>query len=256
MKEIPFFKIHTNGNDFIFIESTYRAHADITDICNRHTGIGCDGLIFYTKEKSGFVFSYFNSDGASAPICGNSLISAGLLWRTLTQNLTGLEVNISGEKKQVFPYGEGKWGSIICPLKSELEQITLNINNTKLTGYYTKVPGNPHFIVDIDDAISGFDKFAEKIVKNSRFEHGVNAEFLVNKHGKNPFVLVYERGVGETLSCATGASAVYLYLKFIKGYTVSTLNFKGGKYDFFEKNGMLGLIAKPKIVATGYYLID
>ena len=99
-----------------------------------------------------------------------------------------------------------------------------------------------------------FSYLAPRISRHKEFKKGTNIEFIYEENGKI-HVRVYERGVGETMACATGASAIYLLYKFVKFQEPMEIHFKGGKYSFFEKDGFVGLKARPEVISRGILFI-
>lgn len=213
---IPFFKYQGTGNDFIMIDNralTFPVSTPtIKQLCDRHFGIGADGLILLENEPNfDFKMVYFNSDGNESTMCGNggrSLVAfahdLGIIKEKTTSFLAidgphQAEINILN-------------GSPIVKLKmmdvSGVEQIN--------DDYFLNT-GSPHYIIFQKD-IDQLDIMAEakKIRYNNRFAAvGTNVNF-VEVSTNQLYVRTYERGVeGETFSCGTGVTAAALatYLK-------------------------------------------
>ena len=71
---MKFWKYHVNGNDFILMESVHKLHpTKIASLCDRHKGIGADGILCVSQEKDAIVYTHYNADGSKATMCGNGI---------------------------------------------------------------------------------------------------------------------------------------------------------------------------------------
>ena len=256
MIPVPYIKIHTNKNDFIFIPlSLVKTVKNIVpEITSMHQGISADGVVFYERDSNEFIMKYFNKDGSHSSICGNSLIATGGLYEFIKHDRTELFIRTEEGKRKVKPVKKDMWGALVSPLSERIKKMQVVVEGRVYKGFYTEVPGNPHFIIENKPEEALFSFLAPKIAKHRDFPSGTNVEFIYEENGKL-FVRVYERGVGETESCATGASAIYLLYKFVKFKELKDIYFKGGKYLFYEEDNFVGLIAKPQIVSRGIIFV-
>ncbi len=256
MIPVPYIKAHTNKNDFLFIPiSMIKLVKDhIPHITSSHNGIYADGVVFYEREDEEFVVKYYNKDGSHALICGNSLISIGGLYEFIKHERETLSVKTESGERSVIPFEDGSWGALVAPLEDKIRKVQIVIEDRVYTGFYTEAPRNPHFIIEEKPEDALFTYLSPKIARHREFDKGTNVEFIYEENGKL-HVRVYERGVGETMACATGASAIYLLYKFVKLQKLNEVYFKGGKYSFFEKNDFVGLKAYPKIISRGILFI-
>lgn len=222
---MKFSKYEGAGNDFIVIDARdteFNLPAEmIAQLCDRHKGIGADGLMALemTAGKLDFKMRYYNSDGYEGTMCGN-----GGRCITLFAHYLGL-----GHKEKVF---EGIDGIHHAKLLSdddntgivELQMIDVNEIEEVIGGYLLNT-GSPHFIRFVED-VDKVDVFNEgrKLRYDKHFDKckGVNVNF-VQIIGDGEFkIRTYERGVeNETLACGTGATASAIATK-IK--TASKLN--------------------------------
>jgi len=209
--EIPFYKFHGTGNDFILVDDREKKFSEnkevIEHLCDRHFGIGADGLILLQEEKGyDFRMVYFNSDGRESTMCGNggrcTIAFADFL------SLVGPEVRfvaVDGEHYGlILGKGPGKW------------QVRLRMAD--VTGYRTFGDdlfidtGSPH-LVRFSEGVKEMDVFhlGRKVRYSTDFSPGgTNADFAENTP-EGLFVRSYERGVeNETLSCGTGVTASVL----------------------------------------------
>lgn len=224
---VGFYKYQGTGNDFIIIDnrdfSFFAEMETIIRLCDRHYGIGADGLMLLEKSKSSdFHMRYFNCDGNEATMCGNGgRCIAAFARRT----------GISGEKVS-FTGADGKHFAIV----EENGTVHLEMNDVKGASAEGDAwiinTGSPHY-VEFRNKIEKIDLAAEgrKIRFSHRFKpDGINVNFAERK-GNELFIRTYERGVeDETLSCGTGsvAAAIASYLK-TGGNTTVNINTRGGK---------------------------
>jgi diaminopimelate epimerase len=206
---IPFSKYHGAGNDFIMIDNRRNKinlnEEQISFLCNRHLGIGADGLIYLLKDdKYDFRMQYFNADGKEGTMCGNG-----------GRCITGFAYHLGIFKEQVtFIAIDGKHqGKIIADNKIELKvEISLKdvVVNQQPEDYYFLDTGSPHYVRFVDD-LEKADVLSEgkKIRWDAKFQPGgTNVNFA---EIKSEFIVVetFERGVENiTLSCGTGVTAV------------------------------------------------
>jgi len=210
MMKISFSKYHGTGNDFIIIDNRrlqwMPKQEEIARLCDRHIGIGADGLMLLT-EKPGYDFymTYYNSDGRESTMCGNGGRCMIVFAQSLS--LAGSEARflaIDGEHLGKFTQ---KDSSDFISLKmkdvtvDEIEDDHLFLNT-----------GSPHYVIFMNK-VETLDIIAEanKIRFNDRFrKKGTNVDF-VEVRDEDLFVRSYERGVeDETLSCGTGVTASVL----------------------------------------------
>ncbi len=200
---INFYKYHGTGNDFILIDNREElvklSNAQVSHLCNRHFGIGADGLMYLQEEKGyDFKMIYYNSDGRESTMCGNGGRCIVALAHTL-----GLI-----ENKASFLAIDG-------PHRASIEKgvIHLEMQDVGRIEQYEDHAilntGSPHYVLWVEDVAATKVFERGRAIRNEKmFEpNGVNVNFakLVNDilH-----VRTYERGVeDETLSCGTGVVA-------------------------------------------------
>ncbi len=227
---IKFFKYHGTGNDFIMVDSRELEDKIFTEkmvsrLCNRHLGIGADGLILLMKDaKFDFHMKYFNSDGREGTMCGNG-------GRCITAFARSLGII---KDKAHFTGIDGKHESHI----KKDGQISLNmidVNEIKVfsDGYLINT-GSPHFVTFRNDIYS-IDVYKEgrEIRYESRFGIGGTNVNFVHMISDNEFKMrTYERGVeNETLACGTGtvASAICAYIRKKTDKTSYIIHAPGGE---------------------------
>ena len=202
--QISFDKYQGTGNDFIIIDNRKNeiqlTTEQITFLCNRHTGVGADGLILLELEPGvDFKMVYFNSDGNESSMCGNG-------GRCITAYAKSL--GIINDKARFLAI-DGLHEATV----SGVNEVSLKMNEVKSIeagdDYFYLNTGSPHYVKFVQD-VKGFDVYTEgKRIRNSeRFAaEGTNVNFI-EKTEEGIFVRTFERGVeAETLSCGTGVTA-------------------------------------------------
>ncbi len=213
--------MHGLGNDFVVIDNfngrIKLAKEEIVLLCDRHKGIGGDGLILVeSSEKDLDCFmNYYNADGGEAEMCGNGIRCAAKFLKNdylKNQDTFSIETRagikkIACEKDGTFSVNMGKpvfMHQDFPDRKTSLEGLELDFVSM----------GNPHAVALVDD-LKSFDleKIGPKIERDSHFPNKINLELVEKKNGKKYKVLVWERGCGMTLACGTGACAVYAIMQ-------------------------------------------
>ncbi|MBE0662038.1 MAG: diaminopimelate epimerase [Bacteroidales bacterium] len=206
--KILFSKYHGTGNDFIILDNRDGliglVPETIARLCDRHFGIGADGLIIIEpSDKSEVLMHYYNADGIEAGMCGNGgrCVAAWAFRNGITDKEIIVRANDGDHSAKVEETGEGLYNV-------ELSMTNVHTYKKFEDGYFVNT-GVPHFVKPVDDPelidvvnegrILRFDK---------RFmPNGVNVNFARIIAGKIK-VRTYERGVeDETLSCGTGVTA-------------------------------------------------
>ena len=258
---IKFTKMEGIGNDYVYIDCTKRELKNKTELAKilsrRHFGVGSDGLILIEESKiADFKMQIFNVDGSEAEMCGNGIrcvgkyvYDKGLTDKTTLkiETLAGIKIlNLNVEDGKVktvrvdmgepildyklIPARDGK----IYKSKDGIKFYKVNINiNYDLKELTCVSMGNPHG-VDFTNNIDKLDlkKVGSLIEKDEHFPNKVNAEFIEIINKNNIKMRVWERGVGETLACGTGACASVV-ASILNGYTDRTVTVEllGGKLD-------------------------
>lgn len=202
---MTFYKYHGTGNDFIIFDN--RSHlfpkknsTFIASLCNRHFGIGADGLILLENDAhSDFKMVYFNSDGNESTMCGNG----------------GRCIVAFAKKLQLFT--QKTRFSAIDGIHYAQEQDSIvslqmiNVNDVKISKKYIFVDtGSPHHV----EVVSNLKEYpvvekARAILEKTYKKEGCNINFVEQMNQDSFKVRTYERGVeGETLACGTGVTAV------------------------------------------------
>ena len=222
MKNISFTKMSGAGNDFILIDGGDNpeflpSEKMIQKLCDRHNGIGADGLILISSsEQYDFIMNYYNADGSTGSLCGNgarcAIKFASDTKRIKDKSAKFLSNNLeySGEILE-----DGTIRFNLNPPYELRKNIQLKAAEKDITAHFINT-GSPHVVIMVED----LDKIpVETIGKEIRYltefaPGGTNVNFvkIVNKE---IHIRTYERGVeGETLACGTGsvAAAIICYI--------------------------------------------
>lgn len=207
-KHIPFHKYQGTGNDFVLIDQRQQKHiqredqALIEKMCNRHFGIGADGLILLQQhESANFEMVYFNADGRESTMCGNG----GRCIVAFAHHLGVFEQHCT------FVAIDGLHEAKVNGNQVELKMMDVS-RVERYDDFYFLNTGSPHY-VSFHPTLAEVDVVPKgKLIRyGARFQpNGTNVNFVeVTSDGLT--VATYERGVeDETLSCGTGVTAAAL----------------------------------------------
>ena len=254
---LNFTKMTGIGNDYIYINCvddgvTLKNIPEMAKkFSDRHFGIGSDGLILIEKptvKNADYKMRIFNSDGSEAEMCGNGIrCVAKFIHDKGMNNSDKLSIEtLAGIKKvKIIEDINKECNDVIVDMGEPVFQdknipydvyeafnkdLDLEVNGEKMR--FTAVSmGNPHavtFVENLDDM--QIEKYGPKVEYNPIFPNRTNVEFVEIIDKNNIKVRVWERGVGETYACGTGACAA-MVASGINGYTDEnvTVNLPGGK---------------------------
>ncbi|MEJ2054065.1 MAG: diaminopimelate epimerase [Calditrichaceae bacterium] len=266
---IDFAKIEATGNDFVFINSNTNDTESITTgkiqaICNRHTGIGADGVILISEGEDHPVrMTYFNADGSRGAMCGNGL-RASVLYSYLHNKVklkTWQTIEADDGIHQVY-MNSSEEIKVEIKVNRELRSVDrkiLNINNSLQTLGFINT-GVPHLVLQTESDLDDIDiiKTGRSLRYHKFFQpEGTNVNFLKINRDNYLTIRTYERGVeNETLSCGTGIIAsVISYWSGIKPDS-KTVNVEtaGGKLSVLRENGTIFLKGPARVAFVGQYL--
>jgi len=223
---LNFTKMHGLGNDFIVINNlndTFNQNLiNIPKLANRHTGIGFDQLLIVdSSERADIDFKYriFNADGKEVQQCGNGARCFALyvFEKKLTskrklnvETLNGvIELIINDASSVTVNMGEPEFTPSKIPANFDNQHKKYLINSTEIGALSM---GNPHAVIianNIDNL--EIEMTAKDIQNSSYFPESVNVGFMQINSTNNISLRVFERGVGETQACGTGACAAVVF---------------------------------------------
>ena len=255
MDELRFAKYNGTGNDFVLIsDAENRVRLDerlVAAICDRHRGVGADGLIRVTgAQDADFFMDYYNADGRVAQMCGNGIrCLAKLVYETGLTDERDLAVSTRAGVKHVSLHVEdGRVDRVTVdmgapslrrgdlPMEGDPDAKFLgepvDVNGTTYKGSAVSM-GNPHLVlfVDTDPRDIDVESIGSRLEHDRRFPEGTNVEFVTAME-PGLAVRVWERGVGETMACGTGACAS-LVAAHLAGFVEhrAQVRFPGGILD-------------------------
>lgn len=259
---IDFTKMHGLGNDFMVVDNlagdiTFNAE-QISNLANRHFGIGFDQLLVVeTSNTKDIDFRYviYNADGLEVEQCGNGArcFARFVSEKGLSNNnpivvetrsgIISLHLNDNDNTVRV-DMGVPIWKPSEIPFTQMVnEKATYNIEGFEV-GVVSM--GNPHAVLVVKDINKEIKKTAKEIQGSDYFKKGVNVNFVeISSNNKEITLRTYERGVGETLACGSGACATVAYLH--KLGKVKLEKNKGVQVNFSK--GFLYVDIKDKIVS-------
>lgn len=228
--KLAFTKMQGAGNDFVVIDGVTQSvdlsTAQLKRIANRRRGIGCDQILVLTppdEPDADFRYAIYNADGSRAGQCGNGArcVARFLREKRLTRKrelrlLTdGEPIALSfSENGRVFAgLPAPRFDPAVIPFSvSELaSQYPLEVQGQNLSIGALSV-GNPHAILMIDDCDAApVNTLGPLIESHERFPDRVNVGFMQIVSRTELKLRVYERGVGETEACGSGACAAVVH---------------------------------------------
>jgi diaminopimelate epimerase len=247
---IDFAKMNGAGNDFVFIDNRSRKiqlqPAQIARLCDRHKGVGADGVILLVPCSSGqadWAWDFYNSDGSSAEMCGNG----ARCFARFVRRLTGAKGNLSFETRAgvinarfhgdtvqadltlhsghagrtEVPRLQGDDVTVTLTPPKDLrlgQKIKLSTGPIEIHSLDTGVPHAALFVPDADKAM--VQPLGAEIRHHPHFApRGTNVNFVQVLGPGKIRVRTYERGVeGETLACGTGVTAAALITAELRGF--------------------------------------
>lgn len=215
--QTEFAKYEGAGNDFILIDNRDGVFtpdaAVIARLCDRHFGIGADGLMTLARNAEiDCSMRYYNADGSEGEMCGNGARCFALFAHHL---------GIGGETKY-FDAADGLHTARICRSKGSAGEIELGMTAVREirtgAGWWFLNTGVPHYVEFVDD-LEPVDVIGRgRIIRRdtARFPQGTNVNFVQVTGNGTIRVRTYERGVeNETLACGTGATAAAIVTNFV-----------------------------------------
>jgi diaminopimelate epimerase len=224
---LDFTKMNGAGNDFVLVDNRARkvtlTRAQVVRLCDRHRGVGADGVILLVPSASGkadWAWQFYNSDGSTGEMCGNG----ARCFARFVQRLTGVNGGLTFETEAGVITAGFHGGSVTVSLTQPGEmrlnqQVPLSVGTETIHSINTGVPHAVLFVPDADRAM--VMQLGPEIRRHPHFApRGTNVNF-VQRLGPNRIrVRTFERGVeGETLACGTGVTASALISARLHGFS-------------------------------------
>jgi diaminopimelate epimerase len=207
-------KAHALGNDFLLVEKSELASiadrsALARELCDRHRGIGADGLIVYTVRSTRM--DLLNADGSYSEVSGNG-VRCLAAWLAMQGNLAvGGHVAIetdAGVKDLELLEHEGRRLTFRAAMgePEDVQQRAIDVDGTPVTAVTLRV-GNPQCVVLGEVTEARLHAVAAKLAVHPVFPRGTNVELANVERPNRVRILIWERGVGPTQASGTGACA-------------------------------------------------
>jgi diaminopimelate epimerase len=211
---LPFDKMEGLGNDFVVVVTASEAVLDaggVTRLCDRRFGVGADGVLLVLPALAGGAarMRVFNADGSIPEMCGNGLRCVALAVAVRDGVHTGelvIETDAGPRACRVERSGDEAVVDVSMGLVRVVGSRTIELDGQAIELILADA-GNPHAVAFRGDPARDISALGPALAVHPSFERGTNVEF-VRRDGDALVAAVWERGVGSTLACGTGACAV------------------------------------------------
>jgi diaminopimelate epimerase len=264
---IPFVKASACGNDFLLIEFN-KAEGKIAGrdlaaftrrICDRHEGVGADGVEWiYPHSSADVEIRLINSDGSEAEISGNGTrCVAAYLCQSQQKDRISILTG-AGLKTCVLMRRTN------CEYEFEVEmgaatvgaELSLTLGKRETRGIPVSM-GNPHYVVFVSDFADDWREHAAAMQRHAQFKQGVNVEMVVVEGPHDAQVRFFERGAGETQSSGTGscAAAVATVSSGRAEFPVR-IHAPGGTQIVSQRDNRIYLRGPARLVCQGEFFVS
>jgi diaminopimelate epimerase len=211
-----FSKAHAYGNDFLYVRERDVAPGVALDalareLCERHTGIGADGLILYEPGPGGASMRLLNADGSWSEVSGNGVRGlAALLLRDDTREDAAITITTAGGVKTLVRTGRERSRQTFraaMGVPDDLRQVTVTAAGESVALAVMNF-GNPQCVAlgPLPDE-ARFNRLGPALEHHEMFPARSNVEFAHVEAPDTVRILIWERGVGPTTSSGTGSCA-------------------------------------------------
>jgi diaminopimelate epimerase len=223
-------KTHAFGNDFLLLDAyDFSGLAEpwtfARDVCDRHRGIGADGLIVFEIREGGASMQLFNADGSRSEISGNG-VRCLAAWVASTQQIevggyVDIETDAGVKALELLDRADGRYTFRAAMGEPEqIAEVVLQVNGEPVTAITLRV-GNPQCVVLGQVSEARLHTIARALAVHPHFPEGTNVELATVEGPNRVRILIWERGVGPTEASGTGACAA----------AVAAIRFAGAERD-------------------------
>ena len=208
-------KAHAYGNDFLLLDTVLPSGTDraalARAVCDRHRGLGADGLMIYERQTRGASMRLLNADGSRSEISGNGIrclaawlahdraLAPGAVVEIETEaGVKRLELLARADRRCTFRAAMGA--------PEHIEETSIDVDGARTTAVTMRV-GNPQCVVLGEVTEDRLHSLASRLAVHPRFPEGTNVELATVEDPGRVRILIWERGVGPTEASGTGACA-------------------------------------------------
>lgn len=245
---LDFVKCSSFGNDFLILVIPHKlTNTQLSSLarryCDRHNGVGADGLLTWEIDRKAMILDIFNADGTKASMCGNGIRAVATWWREQFENPFPLTKVVT--EAGTFSI---KWQQRAKVLAIGWPKIPVKLETFKWQNYTVELwdSGVPHAVILLNKTAlpANWQALSETLVK----ERDCNVDWVSVK--PDGFILnTYERGVGPTLACGTGSVAAAMAIWQQRG--VNTTNNAALKVNYASQETATVLLEKGQVYLAG-----
>jgi diaminopimelate epimerase len=256
-------KTHAFGNDFLLIDDRdLPRRTDETSlaraVCDRHRGIGADGLLIFVRHRERTSMRLLNADGSSSEISGNGLRCLAA-WLALTGSGTELDIDTDAGTKRLELLEQQSNRYTFRAAMGQPEGIrreTIAVGTENVDAITLRV-GNPQCVVLGEVTEARLHSVAAPLAVHPRFPAGTNVELATVDTPSRVRILIWERGVGPTEASGTGACAAAVAAMSYGGAARDVVvESPGGTQRVEWREDGLYLTGWAEIVAEAHWLAD
>ncbi len=228
MTPVTLVKSHAFGNDFLLVEArsvglgppfmTGQGARDLAafarEVCDRHRGIGADGLIVYSTAAAGATMRLLNADGSRSEVSGNG-VRCLAAWIASQRGVAmpgqqapiDIDTEAGVKRLELLGYRDGRYtfrAAMGAPERVTRERI--DVNGQPVEAVTLRV-GNPQCVVLGEVTEERLRSMASALAVHPHFPEGTNVELAAVESADRVRILIWERGVGPTEASGTGACA-------------------------------------------------
>jgi len=215
-RPVRFVKAHAYGNDFLIVAND--AIDDVQDlpafakrICDRHRGVGADGLMIASSTPTGAAMRLFNADGSYSELSGNGIrcLAAWIAHERGAAPAASISIETDAGSKRLWLLrrtGNRFEFRAAMGLPEDVRQETIDVDGQAVRAVVLRV-GNPQCVVLGPVTVERLHAVAGRLAVHPFFPEGTNVELASVETPERVRVLIWERGVGPTEASGTGACA-------------------------------------------------
>ena len=214
-QRVAFLKGHGTENDFVLLpDHDGTVHGELSDqqladrvraLCDRHAGIGGDGVLRVVRDGDRWFMDYRNADGSVSEMCGNGVRVFARYLHEREGEPFPMKIGTRDGIKVLDRSGEHYTADMGSP--EVLGETDVTVVGRSWPARHVSM-GNPHAVAFVENLAQAGALDEEPEYDDALYPDGVNVEFVVRRGEHHVAMRVHERGSGETRSCGTGACAV------------------------------------------------